>query len=224
MFLSSFNWYWPEWNHRAKISIGILEFFLDIVSFNPNDDFGLDSLYLCSPIETSFGYTFKNEAKLINYDNLISQRELRDIMKQRSCQSDLDCVYTDECAARCELSTNTCTSNLVHPQIFNYCKFIRAYLVDNSNATDTLEPVLKSCEQLKWFSNSESNLLKVNEMPLSFEKHKLYLTQSNYWKNSFDYAIVTNKLHSVLWSFIKYSKDPVKTTKKTGTTSTKSTE
>ena len=36
MFLSSFNWYWPEWNHRAKISIGILEFFLDIVSFNPN--------------------------------------------------------------------------------------------------------------------------------------------------------------------------------------------
>ena len=125
MFLSSFNWYWPEWNHRAKISIGILEFFLDIVSFNPNDDFGLDSLYLCSPIETSFGYTFKNEAKLINYDNLISQRELRDIMKQRSCQSDLDCVYTDECAARCELSTNTCTSNLVHPQIFNYCKFIR---------------------------------------------------------------------------------------------------
>jgi hypothetical protein len=48
----------PDWPHRLVISYGILEFFVDLVSLNPNNELSEESLYLCSPIETSFGYTY----------------------------------------------------------------------------------------------------------------------------------------------------------------------
>jgi hypothetical protein len=212
VFPSSFKWFWPEWNYRAKHGIGILEFFLDLVSFNPNDEFGDDSLLLCSPIASSFGYTFTNEAKLINFDHLISMKELDSILSNRYCKSDLDCVYTDECLAKCDLSTNKCTSDLVKPQIAIYCTFLKDYLKDNM--TEELLPILSKCENLN-FIKSDNDLYEKNEMPLSFEKHKIYLKQSHYWKSSLDFALVTNKLRTTLWEYIKFVKDPIKSTKKT---------
>lgn len=125
----SFNWFWPDWNYRCKISLGILEFFLDAVSFNPNDEFGSDSLYLCSSIETSFGVTFYNEAKITNYNQLLNGRELQQQLSDVYCYSDGDCVYTKMCQTRCNLKTNRCTSDMVKPQIVQYCMFLREYLL-----------------------------------------------------------------------------------------------
>lgn len=75
---------WPDWNYRTKISIGILEFFIDAMTLNPNDEFGRDSLYLCSSIEKSFGYTFSNEGSfylLIHVQHLVRLRFQASILR-----------------------------------------------------------------------------------------------------------------------------------------------
>ena len=53
-----------------------------------------------------------------------------------------------------------------------------------------------------------------NERPVSYEKHKIFNAQMNYWNNSMDYAILTNNLRTTLWEFVKLTKDPQKTKKK----------
>lgn len=128
VFPINFKWFIPDWNYRCKISIGILEFFLDSVSFNPNDEFGDDSLYLCSPIEHSFASTFLNDAKLVNYDEVMNGRDLRELLAEQTCYSDDDCIYTKQCQTRCDTRTNLCTSELVKPQIAYFCSFLRDYL------------------------------------------------------------------------------------------------
>jgi hypothetical protein len=85
IFSESYKWNWPEFNYRCKIVYGILEYIYDQDSFNPNDEFGLDSLILCSPLEKSFGYSFTYEAKLFDFDNLINLRDLQAKLSDRSC-------------------------------------------------------------------------------------------------------------------------------------------
>ena len=128
VFPMNLKWFIPDWNYRCKISIGILEFFLDSVSFNPNDEFGDDSLYLCSPIEHSFASTFINEAKLVNYDEVMNGRDLRELLAEQTCYSDEDCIYTKQCQTRCDFRTNLCTTELVKPQVAYFCSFLRDYL------------------------------------------------------------------------------------------------
>lgn len=210
----NFNWFWPDWDYRCKISLGILEFFTDAVSFNPNDEFGSDSLYLCSPIELSFGSTFINEAKVTNYNQILNGRELQEKLANVVCQTDADCVYTKQCHTACNPNTNRCTSDLVKPQIVYYCEFLREYLLDNATATVKLEPIINKCVNLTSLTKSNRIMYQKNEMPLSYNKHKTYIEQVNYWNNSMDYAMVTNKLQSTLWEFIKFTKDPQKKKKK----------
>lgn len=210
----NFNLNWPEWNYRAKISLGILEFFLDSVSFNPNEEFGSDSLYLCSPIESSFGNTFINEAKLTRYNEILNGRELQRKLADRYCYSDSDCVYTKECHTKCDTKSNSCTSDLVKPQIVHYCNFLREYLFDNKNATMILEPIIEECETLKSFTKSNNVMYSKNKMPMNYDKHKIYIAQLNYWNDSMKYALTTNRLRTALWEFVKLTKDPQKSKKK----------
>jgi len=209
------QWFMPEWNYRCKIAIGILEFFLDAISFNPNDEFGNESLYLCSSIEESFGNTFNNEAMLINYDNILNGRELQKKLLSRYCASDSDCIYSQQCKTRCNLKNNRCTSSLVKPQIVQYCDFLKSYLLDNQNVTHILEPILEKCLDLKSISDHEIDLYAKNEMPLSYQKHAMFIERTKYWNESMNYAYVTNKLRTTLWNFVKFSKEPQKARKKT---------
>ena len=119
MFSSSIYWYKIETAHRLKIALGILEFFSQATEFNPNDEFGADSLLLCSPIDLSFGYTFLNEAKLINYDWIMTTAEALSILDGETnrvrphCRTDADCVITDQCSFHCDTNTNKCVGKLV---------------------------------------------------------------------------------------------------------------
>lgn len=210
VFPINFKWFIPDWNYRCKISIGILEFFLDSVSFNPNDEFGDDSLYLCSPIEHSFASTFLNDAKLVNYDEVMNGRDLRELLAEQTCYSDDDCIYTKQCQTRCDTRTNLCTSELVKPQIAYFCSFLRDYLFDNVNVTATLKPLIESCEKLKPIGKYASSMYIKNERPMSFEHHQVFMKQLNYWNSSNEYALVTNQLMNTLWEYVKLTKDPQK--------------
>jgi hypothetical protein len=215
VLMNSNKWSNLEWHHKCKISYGILEFFLDIISFNPNDEFGNDSLYLCSPIETSFGFTFTNDAKLLFYDELYKASELKQLLQYRNCKTDADCNYNKQCTTKCDVSTNKCTGHLVQPQIVDFCVFIKNNLLEYQNVTPILKPIIDRCLDIKTLPISEKNifLYEKNEMPLSFAKYKAYLAQSNYWNKSIELALVSNELTKQLWDLVKYVKDPVKSTK-----------
>ena len=206
---------WPrlKWDYKCKIALGILEFFLDAISFNPNDEFGKESLYLCAPIESSFGFTFFNEAKLIEYENLLTGKELEEKLKDRRCDSDADCVYTKQCASKCNMTTQRCTYQLVQPQIVEICRFIKDNLVTES-VKQSFMPLVEKCEKLKPVYLSPHIAFKRVEMPLSFDKHKIYLEQSSYWNSSLQYAEVSRDLHALMFDLIRLSKDPVKPKKK----------
>lgn len=187
-----------------------MEFYLDSVSFNPNEEFGPESLYLCSSVQSSFGYTFFNEAKLINYDHLTNGRELNQILENRFCQTDLDCTYTLECMTKCDLNTNKCSYELSTPQIHHFCKFLNEFFANNLNITEQLNPLIERCLNLKTFSLDQKLLFKREEMPLSFKEHRAYLEKRSYWNSSQEYSLVTQELHSKLWEWVRLAKDPVK--------------
>jgi len=208
------NWPKLKWDYKCKIALGILEFFLDAISFNPNDEFGKESLYLCAPIESSFGFTFFNEAKLIEYENLFTGKELEEKLSERKCTMDADCVYTKQCSTKCNTTTQRCTYQLVQPQIIDICRFIKENLVTESNKQSFM-PLIDKCEQLKPVYLSPDIAYTKIEMPLSYEKHKIFLEQSTYWNSSREYAEVSGDLHALMFDFIRLSKDPVKPKKKT---------
>lgn len=117
VFSNSVYWYKINPLYRLKIALGILEFFSYATAFNPNsDEFGEtpSSLLLCAPIEHSFGYTFFNEAKLVNYDGLLTTQEALDnLNKPHKCRYDSDCVLNENCAFQCNVKTGRCTGKLV---------------------------------------------------------------------------------------------------------------
>jgi hypothetical protein len=196
-----------KWEYRIKIAMGILEFFLDSSIFNPNDEFGMDSLHLCSPIEDSFGYTFFMEGKLLNYDHLMSGRDLVQKLDRIHCTQDSDCIYTKNCVTKC--IANKCSHHMSRPQIVNYCAFLRRFLA-GTDAVKTLEPMLEKCARMETVYLRESLVYEKNEMPLSFEKHKNYLERSAFWNKSIENTMLIDDLRRTMWNLIKLVEDPKK--------------
>ena len=204
----------PKWLNRCKISLGILEFYIDISSFNPNDELGYDSLYLCSQIEISFGYTFEIEAKLIDFENLISIKQLENKLENKYCKFDSDCSYNTQCSTKCDIKTKKCTSKLNKLQIIDFCEFLKRYLYDVNDLKKSLQSIIQRCLKLKLFDFNKEILFKKLEMPVSFENLQLYSIQSNYWNISIEYTNIINDLKTILWKWSRTVKDPIITKKK----------
>jgi hypothetical protein len=187
--------------------MGILEFFMDSPIFNPNDEFGQDSLYLCSPIEDSFGYTFFMEAKLLNYDHIMSGRDLVHKLDNIHCTQDSDCIYTKDCVTKC--IANKCSHHMARPQVVNYCHFLKRFLSD-TEALPKVEHLIQKCLQLETVYLKESLVYEKNEMPLSFEKHKNYLERSTFWNKSIENSMLIDEMRRTMWNLIKLVDDPKK--------------
>ena len=162
LFPNSYKWSWPKWEYRVKIVLGILEFFQEAESFNPNDEYGANSLYLCSSIESSFGYNYAFDVKLLNYDDLWTARELESKLSDRYCAYDTDCTYTSTCISKCDMKTNRCTSYLAEPQIVNVCRFIKVYLLDVDNTDSNITNVEKKFDRILKRCFKLNNITKDN--------------------------------------------------------------
>ena len=123
-------------------------------------------------------------AKLINFEALISSRQLEEQLADRKCKNDSDCVYNEQCAATCNKDTKKCTGHLSRPQLIYYCLFLRKYLLDNKNITHLLESLLDKCESLKPIVSVNSVMFARNNMPLRY-KSRVFLFQ-------FDFSICLN--------------------------------
>lgn len=214
VFIENDNWRNLKIQHKLKIALGILEFFLDAASHNPNDDFSPETIYLCSSIESSFGFTFINEAKLINYDFLFSGKELKEKLRDKECSSDSDCFYSDQCTTTCDLNLRKCSHQLSFLQVTIFCEFFQKFIDSNSELKIQFEPLIKKCLKLKPFYliNQENNLNRIeseSDEQIAFLKNRAYLNAS------MEYALTTNNLHDKIWEMIKLVNDPVKPKKKT---------
>lgn len=206
------KWSMIKREYRIKIVIGVLEFFLEAAAFNPNDEFGIDSLNLCSSIEDSFGYSFYMEGKLINFDQIYSGRELVDRLSGVRCSSDSDCQLTSQCVTKCV--DNKCSHELTRPQLVHFCEFLKEYLVDLTDVIDELASELSQCARLQTFYMSDRVAFDSNEMPLTFEQTQSFMERESYWNKSIEYSIMVANIKRKLWSHAKWT-DPPKKKKKT---------
>ena len=181
---------------KCKLAIGIMEFFLDAVSFNANHEFGDDSLYLCSPIEYSFGYTPLNDVKLLNYDQIFTGKQLQALLSTRFCKSDSDCVYNEQCGTQCDNITNTCTFYLVKPQIVDFCLYLNRFI--NSDKAD-FKLALEKCLELNTLKEEGDVLFKNNLMPVDAHENETHQARSRYWADAGKYVEITNEIYSLLW-------------------------
>jgi hypothetical protein len=189
------------------MAMGILEFFLDSSVFNPNDEFGQDSLYLCSPIEDSFGYTYFMEAKLLNYDYLMSGRELVKKLDTVHCSQDSDCVYTKSCVTKC--IDNKCSYHMTRPQLVDYCGFVGRFLEDQEVIVK-LKPLLDKCQQMETVLLRDSLVYEKSDMPMTFEKHNNFMERSAYWNKSIENSMLIDEMRRTMWDLIKNVEDPKK--------------
>ncbi len=193
--------------------MGILEFFTEASQFNPNDEFGPDSIYLCSPIQDSFGYTFFFETKLTNYENLLSGNDLTKKLENVHCQTNSDCFYTTECTTKC--IQNKCSHYLTKPQLVDFCSFVKLFLIDLNDVLKKLEPILDKCLKLETnFIQDKSILFSKNQLLSNFEEYDKFLQLENYWNKSVDYSTTIENLRSSLWNMIRFVDDPKKKTNK----------
>jgi hypothetical protein len=209
--------------------LGIWEFFIDSVSYNPNDEFGVNSLYLCSSIESSFGYTYTNDAKLVDFTELWHASEIESKLKHRHCKSDSDCIYNDFCTTICDVKRNVCTYKLNRPQIGNACNFLYDYLSDNTNITVLLK-LFDDCKKLSndlslmssdFYNNANSlNSIPSKDIFLSFENYKHHLKTQLFNNLTMEYTRITNGIQQQLWQHIQFAKDPIKKKKKKKKTTT----
>jgi hypothetical protein len=204
---------WPRL-YKIKISLGILEFFIDSPSFNPNEEFGPDSLYLCSPIRESFGYSFILDAKLLKYDHLYTGRELAELMNKKSCTNDFDCVFTNDCITKC--IDNKCSSQLIRPQLVNYCLFLENYLNDthlyrNQNFRDLINQCIK-LDSISIDLDVVSKAKSINFL-FNFEELKLNAQREVSWNKIIEYSMLTDRLKEILWKEIKLVDHPIRIAK-----------
>ena len=215
-----------KWTQRCKIALGILEFFMDASSFNPNDEYGSSSLLLCSPIATSVSYDYVNEAKLANMHELYTSGELVAYLNNgsRHCLSDADCVYNEQCELRCDTTAHQCTHHLVRPQLVHYCRFVKEFVTFETdvggNLTTKLNALLDRCERLETVyqmpdaasaaaAAAGGSLLADNaKLPVDFVKHKAWLRQQAEWQRTFELIETAGELSELLWDQVKFIKDP----------------
>ena len=158
-----------------------------------------------------FEFKIEFEAKLIDFDHLISSKQLNDQLVNRRCSSDSDCQYNHLCTTKCNLKTKRCTLQLNNLQIINYCRFVERYLFDSDEFKKNMQPIIQRCLTIKSFdddqfmSSNKSVMYLKNEMPIRFNNLKTHIAQSQYWKLSTDYTNIINELQSSLCMIINKS-------------------
>ncbi|XP_050389509.1 divergent protein kinase domain 1A [Patella vulgata] len=127
---NAYRWGLPAWKNRVKVVLGLLEL-ADGLAETEGVRF-----YLCNIKPNKLGHTADHEVVLSDLSELKSSKMIADIMSNKTCGSDGDCVYTRYCQSTCDLSTGKCTGNIIQPTLWYICDIVRDYLL-----YDTVQPI-----------------------------------------------------------------------------------
>lgn len=165
----------PSWPRKAKIAIGLLEFVEDVFH-GPYGNF-----LMCDTSAKNLGYNEKYDLKMVDMRKIVPETNLKELIKDRHCESDLDCVYGTDCRTSCDLSTMKCTSEVIQPNLAKACQLLKDYLLHGapSEIQEELEKQLYSCIALK---------VTANQMEM-------------------EHSLILNNLKTLLWKKISYTND-----------------
>uniref|UniRef100_A0A2K5X703 Divergent protein kinase domain 1A n=3 Tax=Macaca TaxID=9539 RepID=A0A2K5X703_MACFA len=165
----------PSWPRKAKIAIGLLEFVEDVFH-GPYGNF-----LMCDTSARNLGYNDKYDLKMVDMRKIVPETNLKELIKDRHCESDLDCVYGTDCRTSCDQSTMKCTSEVIQPNLAKACQLLKDYLLRGapSEIREELEKQLYSCIALK---------VTANQMEM-------------------EHSLILNNLKTLLWKKISYTND-----------------
>uniref|UniRef100_A0A9L0IM05 Divergent protein kinase domain 1A n=1 Tax=Equus asinus TaxID=9793 RepID=A0A9L0IM05_EQUAS len=165
----------PSWPRKAKIAIGLLEFVEDVFH-GPYGNF-----LMCDTSAKNLGYNDKYDLKMVDMRKIVPETNLKELIKDRHCESDLDCVYGTDCRTSCDQSTMKCTSEVIQPNLAKACQLLKDYLLRGapSEIREELEKQLYSCIALK---------VTANQMEM-------------------EHSLILNNLKTLLWKKISYTND-----------------
>lgn len=144
------QWFTPSWPRKAKIVIGLLEFVEDIFH-GPYGNF-----LMCDISAKNFGYNEKYDLKVVDMRNIVPEMNLKELIKDRPCEVDADCVYGTDCSTVCDQSKKRCTADITQPNLAKICLLVKDYLLRGtpSEIQDELEKQIYSCIALKAATNN----------------------------------------------------------------------
>ncbi|KAM5257218.1 divergent protein kinase domain 1A isoform 3-T3 [Ctenodactylus gundi] len=165
----------PSWPRKAKIAIGLLEFVEDVFH-GPYGNF-----LMCDTSAKNLGYNDKYDLKMVDMRKIVPETNLKELIKDRHCESDQDCVYGTDCRTSCDQNTMKCTSEVIQPNLAKACQLLKDYLLRGapSEIREELEKQLYSCIALK---------VSANQMEM-------------------EHSLILNNLKTLLWKKISYTND-----------------
>ena len=123
LFPKRYSWHFPRWEKRGKIVMGMLEFTSEVYQHGSQGTF-----YMCGTHEANIGYNEKFDTKFIDVSTLLPKQELHAYVREQSCQSEQDCVYTSHCTTTCDRASRKCSGELVHPNLHLVCQIMEPYI------------------------------------------------------------------------------------------------
>ncbi|XP_051996994.1 divergent protein kinase domain 1A-like isoform X3 [Xyrauchen texanus] len=169
------QWVTPSWPRKAKIAIGLFELVEDVF----HGTFG--SFLMCDVNAAGFGYTEHYDIKVVDARNIIPEAAFQEVMRERQCEEDSDCVYGRDCLTSCDLTKHRCTTEVTQPNLAKVCSTLKDYLLYGapSNIQDELEKQLYACIALKGATE----------------------------QMEMEHSLIINNLRTLLWKKISHTKD-----------------
>ncbi|XP_051568376.1 divergent protein kinase domain 1A-like [Myxocyprinus asiaticus] len=169
------QWVTPSWPRKAKIAIGLFELVEDVF----HGTFG--SFLMCDVNAAGFGYTEHYDIKVVDARNIIPEAAFQEVMRERQCEEDSDCVYGTDCLTSCDLTKHRCTTEVTQPNLAKVCSTLKDYLLYGapSNIQDELEKQLYACIALKGATE----------------------------QMEMEHSLIINNLRTLLWKKISHTKD-----------------
>ncbi|KAK3087364.1 hypothetical protein FSP39_005048, partial [Pinctada imbricata] len=179
-FTNPYRWTLPDWEKRANIAVGLLEY-----GTTTSEIYNVKFL-MCDLVATRFGHTEFYEPKLLTYDHIQSEYAVSEILKQKKCRYDSDCIFKRHCESTCNVSTGYCSPNLKLPSLMAICKLVREYLAFDApeKIRDQLDSLLSQCVRIS-------------------ERIQLTLEESQRQYNIVRYNIVIGSIQELLWDQIE---------------------
>ncbi|XP_026856495.2 divergent protein kinase domain 1A [Electrophorus electricus] len=169
------QWAAPSWPHKAKIAIGLLELVEDVF----HGTFG--SFLMCDVRAARFGYTERHDLKVVDARRIIPEAAFQEVMRERRCEVDGDCVYGADCHTSCDLTKHRCTTEVTRPNLAKACGALKDYLLWGvpSDVKEELEKQLYACIALRGATE----------------------------QMEMEHSLILNNLKTLLWKRISHTKD-----------------
>lgn len=123
-FFPNYNhWLLPSWEKRANIAIGLLE-----LSSTMTESYN-SKFFMCNIKPTTFGVSSDFEAKVVEFDSLVTEHQLIQRLEHKQCFFDSECYYGNGCSMLCNINSRTCSNIPKRHTVSVICDILKDYVL-----------------------------------------------------------------------------------------------